>query len=150
MKRDLLFVCEYKHPVERVWRAVTESEAIAAWLMPNDFEPVVGRKFQFRTKPQGGWDGIVDCEVLRVDPPRELAYSWKGDALDTVLTISLEPIASGTRLRLAHSGFRGFKAVLISLLMGSGWGSITRKFIPAVLDQLERGVPLSQVVKCKR
>jgi uncharacterized protein YndB with AHSA1/START domain len=142
MKRDLLFVQEYPHPIERVWRAVTDSDAIAAWLMPNDFQPVVGRRFQFRTKPQGGWNGIVDCEVLKVEPPRELAYSWKGDALDTVLTIQLEPTTAGTRLRLAHTGFSGFKAVLISLMMGSGWGGITQRRIPAVLAKLASGEPL--------
>jgi uncharacterized protein YndB with AHSA1/START domain len=139
MKRDLLFVREYPHPVERVWHAVTDSACIAGWLMPNDFAPVVGHRFQFRTQPQGGWDGIVDCEVLTVDPPRELAYSWRGSMLDTVLTLTLEPTAAGTRLRLAHTGFRGARALLLSLLMGSGWGRITGRHIPAVLDSLARG-----------
>jgi uncharacterized protein YndB with AHSA1/START domain len=149
MKRDLLFVQDYPHPVERVWQAITDSDAIAGWLMPNDFAPVVGHRFQFRTKPQGGWNGIVDCEVLTVDPPRELAYSWTGDMLDTVLTITLEPTAQGTRLRLAHTGFRGFKAVLLSLLMGSGWGGITRRHIPAVLGKLARGEKVD-AASCER
>ena len=69
----------YPHPPERVWRALTEPSDLAAWLMPNDFAPVVGHKFQFRAKPQLGWRGIVDCEVLEVDRPRKLAYTWQGD-----------------------------------------------------------------------
>src|SRR5262245_55697929 len=69
----------YPHPPERVWRALTEPQELAAWLMPNDFAPVVGHRFQFKVKPQLGWRGIVDCEVLEVDRPRTLSYSWQGD-----------------------------------------------------------------------
>ena len=29
------------------------------WLMDNDFEPVVGHRFTFRTEPTRGFDGIV-------------------------------------------------------------------------------------------
>jgi uncharacterized protein YndB with AHSA1/START domain len=143
MKRDLLFIKEYPHPIDRVWAAVTDPLAIAEWLMPNDFEPVVGHRFQFRTRPQGGWNGIVDCEVLTVVPPRELAYSWTGDALSTVLRIRLEEIRGGTRLTLEHTGFAGFKALLISLMMGGGWKGIVGQRIPAVLDKLARGATLT-------
>jgi len=37
---------------------------MADWLMPNDFQPRLGHKFQFRTKPAPGFDGIVNCEVV--------------------------------------------------------------------------------------
>jgi len=148
MKRDLLFVQEYPHPIERVWAAVSDSAAIAAWLMPNDFQPAVGHKFQFRSKPQGGWNGIVDCEVLKVEPPRELAYSWKGDVLDTVLTIRLEAAGEGTRLTLEHKGFRGAKGLLIATMMGNGWKGIVSKGIPAVLERLAQGEVLPSQAEC--
>ncbi len=64
MSRGLHFEFIYKHSPQRVWRALTDSAAIARWLMPNDFQPVVGHKFQLRTKPRPGFDGIVKCEVL--------------------------------------------------------------------------------------
>jgi uncharacterized protein YndB with AHSA1/START domain len=138
MKRDLKFQVEYDHPIERVWQAITSREAIAQWLMQNDFEPRVGHKFQFRTKPQGGWDGIVHCEVLECEPPRRLAYTWKSNMLDTVLRITLEPLgANRTRLILEHQGFRGMKAVLLSFLLGSGWGRILRQAIPAVMARMD-------------
>ena len=136
MKRDLRFEVTYPHPPERVWHALTDAQAIAGWLMPNNFEPRVGHKFQFRTKPMPGWDGIVNCEVLECDPPRRLVYTWKS-TLDTVLAITLEPVSGGTRLVLEHTGFRGVKPVLISLLMGSGWGRILRKYLPAVVERIE-------------
>ena len=69
--------------------ALTDRAALAAWLMPNDFLPEVGHRFAFRTKPAPGFDGTVHCEVLTVDPPRELAYSWVGGGIDTVVRFTL-------------------------------------------------------------
>lgn len=137
MKRNLKFEVTYAHPPERVWRAITDAKAIAAWLMPNDFEPRVGHKFQFRTKPQPGWDGIVHCEVLECDPPRRLSYSWKSSALDTVLTMALEPVAGGTKLVLEQTGFRGVKALMISMVMGSGWKGILKKHLLGVIERID-------------
>jgi uncharacterized protein YndB with AHSA1/START domain len=127
----------YPHPIETVWRAITDRNAIAQWLMENDFEPKLGHKFQFRAKPMGGWDGIVHGEVLEVDPPKKLRYSWRTNVIDTMLTITLQTVAEGTALKLEHAGFRGFKPVMISFLMGSGWKSIVRKGFPAVLDKMD-------------
>jgi uncharacterized protein YndB with AHSA1/START domain len=53
---------------ERIWRTLTQSDRIAKWLMPNDFEAAVGHRFTFCTKPMGDWDGIVHCEVLQCAP----------------------------------------------------------------------------------
>ena len=65
-------------PPEPIWQALTTSELIARWLMPNDFTAVVGHRFNFRTRPMGTWDGVVYCEVLACEPPHLLRYSWKG------------------------------------------------------------------------
>jgi uncharacterized protein YndB with AHSA1/START domain len=48
MNRDLRFEVTYPHPPEKVWRALTDPQAIAQWLMKNNFEARVGHKFQFR------------------------------------------------------------------------------------------------------
>jgi uncharacterized protein YndB with AHSA1/START domain len=137
LKRDLKFEVTYSHPIEKVWRAITDSRAMEAWLMPNGFEPRVGHKFQFRSKPQPGWNGISDCEVLEVSPPHRLVYTWRGGPIDTLLTITLEKVQDGTLLRLVHSGFRGFKALLVSLVMGGGWKGIVHRRLPAVLARLD-------------
>ncbi|HXE74390.1 MAG TPA: SRPBCC domain-containing protein [Candidatus Xenobia bacterium] len=136
MKRDLSFEAFYPHPPEKVWRALTDREAIQQWLMENTFEPRVGHKFQFRAKPQPGWSGIVDCEVLEFDPPRRLSYTWKNESLDTKVTWILEPAPGGTRVRLEHTGFKGFKPVLISFMLGGGWKGIVHKHLPAVIARL--------------
>ena len=132
---EIILDAVYPHPPERVWRALTDRDQLAMWLMPNDFVPVVGHKFEFRVKPQWGWRGIVDCEVLEVDPPRRLSYTWEGDpGRVTTVTWTLAPAAGGTRLVLEHRGFRGFGGLLHKWMLGSGWKSMLRKHLANVLD----------------
>ena len=64
------------HPPEKIWRALTQAPLIEDWLMKNDFQPVVGHKFNFRAQPMPQWNGVTDCEVLVVEPNKKLSYSW--------------------------------------------------------------------------
>jgi uncharacterized protein YndB with AHSA1/START domain len=75
MKKKIRVETVYPHPPERVWKALTDSDAIADWLMPNDFKPELGHRFQFKTRPRPGFNGIVDCQVIEVDEPHRL---WEG------------------------------------------------------------------------
>jgi uncharacterized protein YndB with AHSA1/START domain len=135
MRRDLRFVVEYRHTPEKVWNALTDSSAIAVWLMQNDFSPRVGHHFKLRAKPMPGWDGVVHCEVLELEPPRRMVWSWKSNApLDTKVVFTLEPTRAGTRLQLDHMGFRGLKGVMISAILGSGWKGILNQGLAGVLD----------------
>jgi uncharacterized protein YndB with AHSA1/START domain len=109
------------HPPAKVWRALTEPELLAAWLMNNDMRPLVGQSFTFKDKPMPWWDGIVHCDVLEIDPHKRLRYSWRAGALDTVVTWTLTPTPSGgTRLALEHSGFRPADASAFDGA-GKGW-----------------------------
>jgi uncharacterized protein YndB with AHSA1/START domain len=131
---------EYPHLPEKVWRALTEPDLIAQWLMKNDFAPKVGHRFTFRTDPAPGFDGIVHCEVLELIAPRKLSFSWRGGPLDTVATFELSPTATGTQLRFTQTGFRGFKANLVRLLfMSRGYRSMYRRLLPGVLERLDSG-----------
>jgi len=136
MNRDLHFECVYPHSIEKVWAALTNAEALSQWLMPNNFEPRVGHSFQFRTKPAPGFDGIVNCVVLAVQPPQRLVYSWKGGGVDTELTWMLKTVPSGTHLSLDHTGFRGLRGLFVSTILGKGWGSrILFRNLPALLSR---------------
>lgn len=93
---------------EQVWRALTDSAALAEWMYPNDFEPRVGHRFMFRVleNPRADFDGIVHCEVLECEPPSRLVFSWSGRP-GIVLRVSyrLEPAGEGTRVLFEQSGF---------------------------------------------
>ncbi len=104
---------ELKSPIERVWRALTDPGRLSKWMFfdASDFRPVVGHRFQFRTAPMPGWDGVIDCEVLEVEEPRRLAYTWvggpEGMLVDTTVVWTLTQGMGGvTRLHLEQSGFR--------------------------------------------
>jgi uncharacterized protein YndB with AHSA1/START domain len=128
----------YRHPPEKVWRTLTDPAVVATWLMKSTgFEARVGCTFQFRVdKPPVGWRGIVDCEVLEVDPPRRLAYSWRGEPRHrpTVVTWTIEPVPEGSRVLLVHSGFRGLGGALLSRMLGSGWKKMMDTSFPAALE----------------
>jgi uncharacterized protein YndB with AHSA1/START domain len=104
--RTLVIERVFPHPPEKLWRALTENPLIAQWLMKNDFEPVVGRKFQFLFEPVANWNGFIDCEVLIVEHQKRLAYSWSSLGLDSVVLWTLTPTEGGTHVRMEHSGFR--------------------------------------------
>jgi uncharacterized protein YndB with AHSA1/START domain len=129
----------YPHPPAAVWHALTDATLLGRWLMPNDFEPRVGHRFTFRTEPGPGFDGIVHCEVLALEPGRRMVWSWRGGPLDTKVEFALEAVAGGTRLHLHHSGFRGLRAQIVRLILAIGSRSIYGRRLPAVLREQSPG-----------
>jgi uncharacterized protein YndB with AHSA1/START domain len=130
MKRDLRFEAMYMQPPERVWRALTDREELAQWLMANDFEARPGHKFRFHDKPRPGFDGTVNCEVIEMEAPRRLAYKWVSGDLHTVVRFLLEPAQGGTRLILEHSGFEDAGGRMISALLA--WNRRLRETLPRI------------------
>jgi uncharacterized protein YndB with AHSA1/START domain len=125
--QSVIVECELDEPPEKVWKALTVPELVAAWLMPNDINPELGKSFSFQAKPIAGGD--IACEVLAVEPNRLLSYSWRGaegecdgDArrLDTVVTFELsETETGGTHLRLVHVGLPLASARPVTALLAS-------------------------------
>lgn len=91
--------------VEKLWSALTDSSKLAKWIADNDFKPVVGHRFQFRHQPNEYWDGIVDCEVLIVDEPKRLSFTWAvGEERHTV-TLTIQDLGDGrVNLHLEQTG----------------------------------------------
>jgi uncharacterized protein YndB with AHSA1/START domain len=106
--RTVVVERELACPPEKLWRALTLPHLIEAWLMKSDFAPVVGHRFNLT----GDWGGVLDCEVLEVEPNRILSYTWDhvhddpAFDLKSVVTFTLTPTSSGTHLRMEQSGFR--------------------------------------------
>ncbi len=137
MSETVMLDVELKSPIERVWHALTDPAQLSKWMMfeAKDFEPVVGHRFQFRTAAMGGWNGIIDCEVLQVDAPRRLSYTWVGGpqamVVETTVVWTLTEAQGVTRLHLEQSGF---PAELKQAIGGARYGW-TR-----MLDQLKNVV----------
>ena len=125
----------FPNPPEVVWEYLTDAQLIEQWLMPNDFLPVVGYDFQFRTNPlpNFNFDGIVYCKVLEIIPFKKLSYSWKGGpgdrkiTLDSVVVWTLHPTNGGTELILDHSGFKEVENFTMHSIMNEGWLKNIRK-----------------------
>ncbi|HZE31354.1 MAG TPA: SRPBCC domain-containing protein [Actinoallomurus sp.] len=125
------------HPPARVWKALTDPVLLAKWLMPNDFRPVVGHRFTFLTdpRPNVGFDGVIRCEVLVVEPEHLLRISWRGGSLETTVTWSLASEGRGTRLFLEHDGFDPDDPTqqFSRRIMDGGWRSTGMAAFRAVL-----------------
>jgi len=104
---SISFEFDLHHSPEKVWRALTDPVLLTEWLLPVvelALEP--GVAFTFKTQPYPGWDGIVHCRILEIEAQRKLSYTWVVGDMDTVVTFTLTPTASGTRLSLVQSGFK--------------------------------------------
>jgi uncharacterized protein YndB with AHSA1/START domain len=104
---SISFEFDLQHAPEKVWRALTDPVLLAEWLLPViDLKLEPGAAFTFKTQPYPGWDGTVSCRFVEIEAPRKLSYTWGVPFLDTVVTFTLTPTASGTRLSLVQSGFQ--------------------------------------------
>jgi uncharacterized protein YndB with AHSA1/START domain len=104
---SISFEFDLHHVPEKVWRALTDPVLLAEWLLPVlDLELEPGAAFTFKAPPQPGWDGIVNCRFLEIEAQRKLSYAWVVGDMDNVVTFTLTPTASGTRLSLVQSGFK--------------------------------------------
>jgi len=119
----------FPQPPQAVWEYLTKAELLELWLMKNDFQPIMGHEFQFRTNPlpKFNFDGICHCKVLEIVPYKKLSYSWKGGPgdgstnLDTIVVWTLQPKDGGTELSLEHSGFSEIENLAIYNGMNEGW-----------------------------
>ena len=104
---SLLFELDLKHPPQKVWRALTEPALLAQWLLPVvGFKLEPGAAFTLTAQPQPGWDGIVNGRVAEIQEHSKLSYAWVVGELDTVVTFTLAPTETGTRLTVLQSGFK--------------------------------------------
>lgn len=138
MSETVVLDFEIKSPIERVWHALTDPATLSQWMMfeIGDFKPVVGHPFQFRSPPVPGWEGMLDGEILEVDAPHRLSYTWVGGpeglVVHTTVTWTLRHADGVTHLHLEHSGFQSSAKQAIG---GAryGWTRMAEK-LQAVLE----------------
>jgi uncharacterized protein YndB with AHSA1/START domain len=134
MSKSINHTLFYPQKPELVWEYLTTPALMAQWLMPTDFEPILGHEFQFRTnpKPDFDFDGIVHCKVLEILAPKKLVYSWKGGidgkiTMDSIVTWTLTEKDNGTELTIVHNGFKVLTNIALFNGMNSGWLANIRK-----------------------
>lgn len=119
-------------PAATLWRALTESELLSIWLMPNDFQPLVGHEFTLATDPAPMFDGTVQCKVLEIEKARLMRWSWKGGPIDTIVTFTVTELGPRScRYDFVQEGFSGPKAAFARFFLKQG----TKK-IPPILGVL--------------
>ena len=134
----------YPHSPDDVWAALTDPYALAEWLEPNNHQPVVGHKFEFRCDPGACGAGVTECEVLEADPPRRLVWRWvhvnKNGTKCQPMTITwtLVPKENGTLLILEHTGAENI-GWLTRNMMRIGWGFMMKKLIPRIVQRVAQG-----------
>lgn len=143
--RSIVVDFDVPQPPASVWRALTEPDLVAQWLMPNTIEPRVGHQFTFSAQPMAGWDGTVHADVLVAEPTHRLQYTWRGGDrnatayghfLDTTVTWTLTQTPSGgTHVRLEHAGFTADDTFAYEN-MGKGWRSNVATALARVVASL--------------
>ena len=135
----------YPHPPEDVWAAITDPHALAEWLEPNNHQPIVGHKFEFRCDPGVCGSGVAECEVLEADPPKRLVWQWvhiprppQPPCRPMTITWTLLPKEGGTQLILEHTGAENIHW-LPRGMMRVGWGYMLKRLIPKILHNVESG-----------
>jgi uncharacterized protein YndB with AHSA1/START domain len=137
---EIRIVKEYPYSPAKVWQVLTEPALIARWLMRLEgFRAQVGTRFRLVAKPEPGWRGFVECEIIELQPPRVLAYTWNGDdkGAPTTVRYTLEPVATGKRLIFEHTGFSGVGGFLLAkLVLGPGWKKMMHTRLGELLGAL--------------
>ncbi|WNS78543.1 SRPBCC domain-containing protein [Domibacillus sp. DTU_2020_1001157_1_SI_ALB_TIR_016] len=122
-------------PIEKAWKAVSTSEGIAAWWMPNTFEPVLGHEFILHAGPFGD----SPCTVTELDPPHRLGFDW---GKDWHLAFELKKLEENkTEFTLIHSGWDAEKVtefgqphLVVRGIMDGGWESIIKEKLPKHIE----------------
>jgi len=111
---------------------------LAKWLLPNDFQPVEGHQFEFRSL-----DGKqrIACEVLEIETGKRLTFRWDAgeDEPPAVVSWNLQPDGDGgTHLTLEHRLLEEAEPYVL-LETGMNWRSAIRALgrqmpVPIVYD----------------
>ncbi len=159
-KDTVTVVTEIAAPPERVFEALTNAGQLFKWwgsepsveLSVFEMDAKKGGKYLYRCKPAAGTDhGDVgkqlrkagaqeyEChgEVLEIDPPRLLVWSWIANWHEhpqhpTVVRWELAPSATGTRVQVTHSGLS--QESIAHKDYGVGWGGV----LQLLKDYLQR------------
>ncbi|MBW3112160.1 MULTISPECIES: SRPBCC family protein [Bacillaceae] len=135
--QDIQQTVLFKAPIQKVWDAVSTSEGISSWFMPNDFQPVVGHEFHIQSP-----FGPSPCKVLEINPPHKLSFSWDTDGW--FVEFRLKEVGNQTEFTVIHGGWKDDDAVVskpnekssvIRERMANGWIGIVDQRLRKVVEE---------------
>jgi uncharacterized protein YndB with AHSA1/START domain len=135
---------------EIVWRYLEDPDLLAAWLMRNSFGGRIGERFQFFSRPTNEWDGVLQCRLVEMEPPKRIAFTWEAGDLgtETLVTIELFEDGDSTRLRLLHTHFEHAAGDVETIVRrhDDGWtdhlGILERQLLQDQHDEREPPMPI--------
>ncbi|ERI11593.1 SRPBCC family protein [Aneurinibacillus aneurinilyticus] len=134
--QDIRQIVVFDAPIQKVWEAVSTAEGIAAWFMPNDFEPKIGHEFHLQSP-----FGPSPCKVLELDPPHRLSFTW--DVSGWVVSFELKELDEKTQFTLIHTGWgeaneevpkAGEKNSVVRDRMDAGWTMLVNERLRKVIE----------------
>jgi uncharacterized protein YndB with AHSA1/START domain len=135
--KDIEQKAVFNAPIQKVWKAVSTSEGIEAWFMPNDFRAEVGYEFHIQSP-----FGPSPCRVLEIDEPNKLSFSWDTDGW--VVSFFLKDVDGKTEFTLVHAGWKeseeilskaNEKASVIRDRMNNGWIGLVNDRLRKVVEE---------------
>jgi uncharacterized protein YndB with AHSA1/START domain len=109
---EVVFERRLDAPRERVWRALTDPEELAAWLAPAEIDLREGGALVLEFD-----DGIERGTITEIREPEVIAYTWNEGKTDSLVRFELEADGDGTRLTLRHT----FEREIDLSSFGAGW-----------------------------
>lgn len=107
---------DLKAPVSRVWQALTDHNEFGEWFRVKLENPFVPGQATRGNITYPGYEHLrFEVQVQKMEPERYFSFHWHPYAIDpkqdyseetpTLVEFTLEPTATGTRLRVVESGF---------------------------------------------
>lgn len=98
-------------PDSKVWNAITVKDEMKNWYFQlEEFEPVVGFKFQFFAGDEKNKQYLHICEITEVIKNKKITYSWKYDGYPGISFVTFEIMEQNQKslLKLTHKGVESF------------------------------------------
>ncbi|MEO1031699.1 MAG: SRPBCC domain-containing protein [Bacteroidota bacterium] len=133
----------FHHAIDQVWKAITKAEEISAWFIQADFKAEKGYQYIFTSAPNEKGCTTISGTVKEADPYR-LVYTWivADTKVETTVSWTLEPIESGTKLYLEHSGienYAGETAIEMFNSFNGGWDNCINLLTAYLKEEVNAG-----------
>ena len=130
-----------KHPIDRVWNAISKNEEISTWFIKADFKAEEGYYYTFKSE---GENCTEINGIIKEAKPYTLVYTWivKSTNVETTVKWQLKETEGGTALYLEHSGisnYSGETAVQIFSNFNGGWDNCVSELTKYLTKELHAG-----------